>query len=128
VTFEEYTRHIDWSLTVGRRRTRQTARQAASTMRELEGAKALLEAEEAIDDPLRMARCPLAGKAVPGIVDAVDRKHREVVTTSRARRRAAGRAIARSSWGDCGQLGGGQHLTRIGHVSRLLGKAIRLRR
>ena len=35
VTFEEYTRHIDWSLTVGRRRTRQTARQAASTMREL---------------------------------------------------------------------------------------------
>jgi hypothetical protein len=33
VTFEEYTRHIDWSLTVGRRRTRQTARQAASTAR-----------------------------------------------------------------------------------------------
>jgi hypothetical protein len=31
VTFEEYTRHIDWSLTSGRRRTRQTA----STMREL---------------------------------------------------------------------------------------------
>jgi hypothetical protein len=35
VTFEEYTRHIDWSLTVSRRRTRQTGRQAASTMREL---------------------------------------------------------------------------------------------
>ena len=35
MTFEEYTRHIDWSLTVGRRRTRQTARQAASAMREL---------------------------------------------------------------------------------------------
>jgi NAD(P)-dependent dehydrogenase (short-subunit alcohol dehydrogenase family) len=34
VTFEEYARHIDWALTVGRRRTRQTARQAASTMRE----------------------------------------------------------------------------------------------
>ena len=34
MTFEECTRHIDWSLTVGRRRTRQTARQAASTMRE----------------------------------------------------------------------------------------------
>ncbi len=30
MTFEEYTRHIDWSLTVGRRRTRQ----AASTVRE----------------------------------------------------------------------------------------------
>ena len=39
------------------------ARQAASTMRELEGAQALLEAEEAVDDPLPMARSPLAGKA-----------------------------------------------------------------
>jgi hypothetical protein len=58
--------------------------------------------EEAIDDPLRMARCLLAGKAVAGIVDAVDREHREVVTTNRARRRAAGRAIARSFWGDGG--------------------------
>jgi len=60
VTFEEYTRHIDWSLT---RRPAGT-RQAASTMRELEGAPALVEAEEAVDDPLRMARCLLAGKAV----------------------------------------------------------------
>ncbi len=99
MAFEEYTRHIDWSLTVDRRRTRQTARQAASTMRELEGAQALLEAEEAVDDPLRMARCLLAGKALAGIVTAVDREHREVVTTNRARRRAAGRAIARSFWG-----------------------------
>jgi hypothetical protein len=55
--------------------------------------------EEAIDDRLRMARCLLAGKAVAGIVDAVDREHREVVTTHRARRRAMGRAIARSFWG-----------------------------
>jgi len=29
VTFEEHTRHIDWSLAVGRRRTRHTARRAA---------------------------------------------------------------------------------------------------
>jgi hypothetical protein len=29
LTFEEYTRHIDRSLTVCRRRTRQTARQAS---------------------------------------------------------------------------------------------------
>ena len=29
MTFEEYTRHIDWSLTVCRRRTWQTARQAS---------------------------------------------------------------------------------------------------
>ena len=39
-----------------------------------------------------MTRCLLAGKAVADIVDAVDRKHREVVTTNRARRRAASRA------------------------------------
>ena len=58
-------------------------------MRELEGAQALFEAEEAVDDRLRMARSLLAGKAVAGIVNAVDRKHREVVTTNRARRRAA---------------------------------------
>jgi hypothetical protein len=42
-------------------------RQAASTMRELEGAQALFEAEEAVDDRLRMARSLLAGKAVAGI-------------------------------------------------------------
>jgi hypothetical protein len=89
VTFEEYTRHIDWSLTVGRRRTRQTARQAASTMREFEGAQALLEATEAVDDPLQMARSLLAGNAVDGIANAVDREHSEVVTTNRARPRAA---------------------------------------
>jgi hypothetical protein len=35
VTFEEYTCHIDWSLTVGQRRPHQTARRAASTRREL---------------------------------------------------------------------------------------------
>ncbi len=57
-----------------------------------------------------MARSLLEGKAVPGIVTAVDGEHREVVTTNRARRRAAGRAIARSFWGDGGQLGGGQHM------------------
>jgi LUD domain len=33
-----------------------------------------------------MARCLLAGKAVAGIVSAVDREHPEVVTTNRARR------------------------------------------
>jgi hypothetical protein len=82
----EYTRHIDWTLTVGYRRTRQTARQAAMTMRDLEGAQALLEAEEAVDDPLRMARYLLAGKALAGTVITIDRDHREVVTTNRARR------------------------------------------
>jgi hypothetical protein len=47
-----------------------------------------------------MARCPLADKAVAGIVTAVGREHRDVVTTNRARRRATGRAIARSFWAD----------------------------
>jgi hypothetical protein len=32
-----------------------------------------------------MARCLLAGKAVADIVTAVDREHREVATTNRAR-------------------------------------------
>ena len=88
---------IDWSLTVGRRRTRQ----AVPTVREFEGAQALLEAKRP-SMTRADARCLLAGKAVAGIVDAVDRKHREVVTTNRARRRAASRAIARSFWGDGG--------------------------
>jgi hypothetical protein len=83
---EAYTQHIDWTLTIGRRRTRQTARQAASTLRELEGAQALLDAEEAVDDPLRMTRYLLAGKALAGTVLAVDREHREIVTVNRARR------------------------------------------
>jgi hypothetical protein len=79
VTFEGYTRHIDWSLSVGRRRTRQ----AASTLRELEGASAA-RSEEAIDDPLRMARCLLAGKAVTGIVTAAagSHNHRNQVTAA----------------------------------------------
>ena len=51
-----------------------------------------------------MARCLLAGKAVAGIVNAVDREFREVVTTNRARRRAAGRAVARSFWSDAREL------------------------
>jgi hypothetical protein len=33
-----------------------------------------------------MARSLLAGKAVSGILNAVDREHREVVMTNRARR------------------------------------------
>jgi hypothetical protein len=53
-------------------------------MRELEGAQALLEAKRPPKDPLRMARSLLAGKAVAGIVNAVDRDHREVMTTNRA--------------------------------------------
>ena len=100
VTFEEYTRHI--RLVPHRRPTADTP---GSTNRA--GARrrpSAAQSEEAVDDPLRMARCLLAGKAVAGIVTGVDREHREVVATNRARRRAAGRAIARSFCGDGGQL------------------------
>jgi hypothetical protein len=78
VTFEEYTHHGDWSLTVGWRRTRQTIRpkpkRSSTTGR-------------------RMTRSLLAGKAVAGIVNAADREHLNVVTTNCTRRRAAGRAV-----------------------------------
>ena len=70
MTFGAYTRPIDWSLTVGRRRTRQ----AVPTVREFEGAQALLEAKRP-SMTRADARCLLAGKAVAGIVTAVDREH-----------------------------------------------------
>jgi proline dehydrogenase len=46
--------------------------------------QALLEAEEAIADPLRMARCLLAGKAVTDIVTAAagSHNHRNQVTAA----------------------------------------------
>jgi hypothetical protein len=59
------------------RRTRQTPRQAAMTLRNTEEAGRLLEAEEAVDDPLRMAAYVLADKAVRGRVVAVDPSHTE---------------------------------------------------
>jgi hypothetical protein len=74
---DAYTRHIDWLNRNGLRRTRQTPRQAATTLRNLEEAGRLVEAEEACDDPLRMAGYVLANKAVRGTVVAVDPTHME---------------------------------------------------
>ena len=74
---EAYTRHMDWLASHGLRRTRQTPRQAVNTLRNLEEAGRLLEAEEACDDPLRMAAYVLSNKAVRGTVIAVDLSHRE---------------------------------------------------
>ena len=44
--------------------------------------RALNAALNLLHDPLRMARSLLAGKAVAAIVNAVDREHCEVVTTT----------------------------------------------
>lgn len=83
---EEYTRHIEWTSTVGYTRTRQTARQAIQTMGRMEDAKARLVAEEALDDPLRMIPWLLDGKAVEGDVVDVDPDHQEVANVRAARR------------------------------------------
>jgi hypothetical protein len=74
-----------------------------------------------------MARCLLAGKAVAGIVNAVDREHREVVTTNRALRRAAGRAIARSFWGDGDRLVGRPSFFQLDRVRKARAGGLPLR-
>ncbi len=81
-----YTRHLDWLAHGGLRRTRQSPRQAAQTMRRLEEAGRLLEAEEACDDPLRMLPHVLAHRAVRGRVVAVERDNWEGTGRSRVRR------------------------------------------
>jgi hypothetical protein len=77
---DAYARHMDWLARGGLRRTRQTPRQAAMTLRNLEEAQRLVEAEEACDDPLRMIPYILANQALRGRVIAVDLEHRERVT------------------------------------------------
>jgi hypothetical protein len=77
---EAYTRHIDWMARGGLRRTRQTPRQAAATLRQLEEGRRLLAAEEACDDPLRMIPYLLRHQAVCGRVVSVDRGHSELAT------------------------------------------------
>jgi hypothetical protein len=83
---KEYTEHIDWTEQDGRRRTRQTSRQAAMLLRRLEEALSLLEAEEAGDDALRMVPYLLDGKAVLGVVVEVDADHSEMGPKQRVRR------------------------------------------
>jgi len=83
---EAYTQHIDWTMGIGRRRTRQTPRQAAILLRRLEEAKATLEAEEACDDALRMIPYLLDGKAIQGRVIQLDLNNRELANTRMVRR------------------------------------------
>lgn len=76
-----YASHIQWMLgpVEGRRKTRLTPRAAALRLAELEQANRLLTAEEAIDDPLRMAPHLLAGKALAGDVIGRDDTRRELI-------------------------------------------------
>jgi hypothetical protein len=83
---DAYTRHMDWMARGGLRRTRQTPRQAAMTLHNLEEAQRLLEAEEACDDPLRMVPYLLEHKAVRGQVIAIETEHRERAVRSMVRR------------------------------------------
>jgi hypothetical protein len=83
---EAYTRHMDWLARSGLRRARQTPRQAALTLRNLEDARSLVEAEEACDDPLRMVPYLLQNKAVRGRVVAVDHNYCERASRSMVRR------------------------------------------
>lgn len=77
---QAYTAHMDWMARSGLRRTRQTPRQAATTLRKLEEAQRLLDAEEACNDPLKMVPYLLQHKAVYGRVAAIDLEHRELAT------------------------------------------------
>jgi hypothetical protein len=70
--------HMEWMAQSGLRRTRQTARQAAMTLRSLEEAQRLVEAEEACDDPLRMIPYLLEHKAVCGRVVRLDPDRKEM--------------------------------------------------
>jgi hypothetical protein len=83
---DAYTQHIDWTSVDGRRRTRHTARQAATLLRRLEEANTLLAAEEACDDHLRMIPYMLDNKAVQGEVVRIDEDHREMGRAKRVRR------------------------------------------
>jgi hypothetical protein len=69
--------HLDWLAKVGLRRTRQSPRQAAMTLRRLEDATRQLEAEEACDDPVRMIGYIVQNKAVRGKVVRTDCEHKE---------------------------------------------------
>lgn len=77
-------RHLDWVVGKGGRyRTRETSRQAAWKLHSWEEAAAVLEAEEALDDPLRMVPALLNNQAITGTVVDVDMENRELGTKNR---------------------------------------------
>lgn len=81
-----YQWHMNWLAQNGLRKTRQSARQAALTLCRLEEATRLVEAEEACDDPLRMAPYILDNKALRGRVVCLDLEHREMAEKKMVKR------------------------------------------
>ncbi|QWV93423.1 hypothetical protein KP004_20040 [Geomonas oryzisoli] len=77
----EYAVHLSWMMgpAEGRRKARMTARNAAVRLNELERTEALVLAEEAVDDPLRMAPHLLSGKALAGLVINSNPSRRELI-------------------------------------------------
>jgi hypothetical protein len=84
----EYARHMVWmdGPADGRVRTRQDPRSAALRLNEYERANSTVIAEEAIDDPLRMAPILLSGKAIAGNVTRVEEERRETINNRSLRR------------------------------------------
>jgi hypothetical protein len=81
-----YTRHMDWYGQGGRRRASQTVRQAVWLRHHWEEAQQRLEAEEAIDDPLRMVPHIVDGRALLGVVVRVEVDNFEAGPVNRVRR------------------------------------------
>jgi len=83
---EAFGRHVDWVVGGGRYRTTDTPRQAAMTLRRLEEAQSLYEAQRAIDDPACMVPFLLDGDAIRGEVANVNDDHRTVARVRTVRR------------------------------------------
>jgi hypothetical protein len=81
-----YAQQMHWMATDqngGRLRTRTNTRGAALHLSRLEQRNATLQAQEAIDDPVRMIPARLRGRAVAGAVVAVNDQRRELSTSGR---------------------------------------------
>jgi hypothetical protein len=77
---DAYSRHMEWmdGPSGGRRRTRQTVPQAIRTRDQAEEAKSLLEAEQALSDPIRIIPYLLDHRAIEGTVTSYDDSNREI--------------------------------------------------
>jgi hypothetical protein len=94
-----YASHLNWmeGPAQGRRKTRLSPRLAALRLNDYERAHATVFAEEAIDDPLRMAPVLLAGQAIAGEVVRYDPDRREVINNRFCKRPSI--TLNRWRWG-----------------------------